>query len=415
VGLAAGATIYALAHRPVRRVQEALLRSNRELLALHGAGLLVAADLSLDSVLQTVADSARSLIGTRFGALSVVDEGGRVEAFRFSGLDEEVAARIGQPPRGRGLLGVVLREGQRLRLQDLQRDSRSAGFPPDHPPMRTLLAVPVLCRTPHRGNLYLSEKVDGSHFTAEDEETLVRFAHQAAVAIDNAFLHRQVQELAAARERIRIAHEMHDGLAQVLAYVNTKAQVVREYLRQGRLGDAEGHLEQLSEAAREVYGDVREQILELRTTTPGEAGLARSLTEYVEKWERQSGIQVDVALPETLQLSPEPELQLLRILQEALTNVRKHAHAERVRVALEQRTGEVRLLIADDGTGFDLYADSPRQGPRFGLKTMQERAESIGGKLTLQSTPGAGTRVELRVPITPMGTAKEDRNAPSHR
>lgn len=415
VGLAAGAAIYAFAYLPVRDVQAALLHRSRELLALHGAGLKVTADLSLESVLQTIADNARSLIDTRYGALSVVDEGGRIEAFHVSGIDPDTAARIGDPPRGRGLLGVVLEEGQRLRLDDIGSEPRSAGFPPGHPPMRSLLAVPVTCRTPHRGNLYLSDKTDGSSFTPEDEETLVRFAHQAAVAIDNAYLHRQAQELVVARERIRIAHEMHDGLAQVLAYVNTKAQVVQEYLRQERIAEAQSHLGQLSEAAREIYGDVREQILELRTRSAGEAELLTALAEYVDKWQRESGLQVDLALPETLELVPDAELQLLRILQEALTNVRKHAHAERVRVSLEQRPDVVRLVVVDDGTGFDPEQAVPRPGPRFGLKTMHERAESIGGTLALSSKAGTGTRIELRLPrIAPFSTA-EDSHATGYR
>jgi signal transduction histidine kinase len=390
----------------IETIRRRLARQNDELLGLHRAGLAVAAELSLDSVLQTVVDTARALIGTRYGAVSVIDAESRIHAFVTSGITPEVRERLGAPPRGHGLLGVVLQEGQRLRLDDLHADSRSVGFPPHHPPMRTLLAVPVNGRGPHRGNLYLSEKSDGSAFTDNDEETLVRFASQAAIALDNAHLHGQVRELGAARERIRIAHEMHDGLAQVLAYVNTKAQVVGEYCRQGRIDLAREHLDQLAEAARRCYGDVREHILELRTTVPSEIGLVQAVTEYVTQWERQSGIAAELAAPPHLELAPEVELQLLRILQEALANVRKHSGASRVRVSLErvraaEGAGAVRLTVADDGIGFAASAaprSAPGTGPRFGLATMHERAESVGGLLDLTSTPGEGTRVSATLP-----------------
>ena len=308
VALALAAAFYRPVMNRVQVLQRDLARQNRELLGLHAAALAVAADLSLDSVLQTVVDHARSLVGTRYGALSVVDENGEIRAFLTTGIDDELRAVIGHPPRGQGLLGVVLNEGEHLRLESIQVDPRSAGFPENHPVMRTLLAVPVLCQGPYRGNLYLSEKEEGSLFSAEDEKTLVRFARQAAIAIDNAYLHRQVDELAAARERLHIAHEMHDGVAQVLAFVNTQTQVVREYCRQKRLEDAELHLERLAEAARQVYSDVRAQILELRSAAPSEIGLSAALADFSEQWQRLTGIEVSLEMPEALQVEPDAEL-----------------------------------------------------------------------------------------------------------
>lgn len=382
-------------------LQNQLTSQNRELLGLHGASLSVAADLSLDSVLQTVVDNARELLRARYGALSVIRPDRSIRLFLHSGLDPATAEAMGDPPQGRGLLGAPLHQGQRIRLESIQDDPRSVGFPPRHPPMRSLLAVPITGKSPYRGNLYLSEKLDGSAFTAEEEETLVRFAHQAAIAIDNAYLHHQVRELSAARERIRIAHEMHDGLAQVLAYVNTKSQVVQEYCRQGKIDVAEVHMKQLSEAAREVYEDVRGHILELRTATPSEIGLLEALRQYTDKWQRHSQVELEVELPETLDLSPEIELQLLRIVQESLTNVRKHAQARQVSLAVTTENDRVRVVISDDGRGLagDRSALGPHS-PRFGLTTMRERAEAVGGTLDLTSARGEGTRITVVLPYT---------------
>ncbi|HEV8240145.1 MAG TPA: GAF domain-containing sensor histidine kinase [Thermoanaerobaculia bacterium] len=385
--------------RRLEKIERRLQRQNQELLELHSAALVISADLSLETVLQTIVDRACTLLGTRYGAISVVDQAGGITSFVTAGIDEELRLRIGDPPHGRGVLGVPLHEGQRLRLDDISKDPRSVGFPPGHPPMHSLLAVPVICRVPHHGNLYLSEKEDGGGFTADDEAVLVRFADQAAIAIDNAYLYNQVRELGAARERLRIAHEMHDGLAQVLAYVNTKAQVVREYLRQGRTEEAQKHLDEFAEAARGLYGDVRQQILELRTTRPEESGLLAAIADYAKGWGQQNGVEVELSLPPAVELVADAQRQVLRIVQEALANVRKHARATRVRIHVESTAEDLlRLRVSDDGHGFDAASPPPSAGGRFGLKTMAERAASIGATVAVSSQPGGGTTVEVTLP-----------------
>lgn len=384
----------------LERMQGRLERKNRELQALHAAALDVYGDLSLEKVLQKVVDQARQLVDARYGALSVIDEKRRIQSFITSGISADERARIGDPPVGRGLLGVSLLEGHRLRLRKLSDDPRSAGFPPHHPPMTSLLAVPITCQGPFRGNLYLSDKPDGGAFTAEDEESLVRFAVSAGIAIDGAYLHRRLNELAVAEERLRIAHEMHDGLAQVLAYVNTKAQAVKEYLRAGKNEDALRQLDQLAGAAREVYGDVREAIIGLRTASQGRP-VAETLEDYVRTWEAQTGIDCHLTVSGSPQLPADSELQLMRIVQEALANVRKHAAAKKATVTVEANPGRLRVTVQDDGVGFRPTELARSEFPRFGLATMRERAETIGGVFQLESIPGEGTRVTVELPHSP--------------
>jgi signal transduction histidine kinase len=380
----------------IERMQRRLERQNRELLALHEAGLDIH-QLSLDLVLQRVVDQACSLLDARYGAISVIDEQNHIQSFVTSGVSAEERARIGDPPVGHGLLGVVLHEGHRLRLPDIGRDPRSVGFPPHHPPMRSLLAVPIPCKSPFRGNLYLAEKQGAPEFSAEDEGTLARFAIKAALAIDNAHLHQRLNLLAVSEERLRLAHEMHDGLAQVLAYVNTKAQAVKEFLRAGRGEEAERHLDQLAAAAREIYSDVRESIIGLRSAGARHS-MAEALAEYVAAWERQSGIECELAVDPELRLAAGPELQLLRIVQEALANVRKHAGASQVAVRVERTDGWVVATVEDDGVGFNPAEQKRSEFPRFGLATMRERAESIGGSVQLDTAPGTGTRIRVEIP-----------------
>jgi len=385
--------------RAIGRMQSSLERHNQELLALHGAGLDVSAELSLEAVLNKVVAQACRLVGAKYGALSVVRDDGSIEAFITSGITHEVRAKIGPPPVGHGLLGVVLREGEHLRLPDLGKDPRSSGFPPNHPVMRSLLAVPIVCKGPFKGNLYLSEKNDQSRFTTSDEETLERFGVQAAIAIDNAHLHRQVADLAVAQERLRIAHEMHDGIAQVLGYVNTKTQAATEYFLQGKTEDGLGQLRELGSAAREAYGDVREAIVDLRTLPGPSQSFEDVLREYADRWMEQTGIATQLFVDPTLTLSSGMELQLVRIIQEALTNIRKHAKATTAKVDLRRRDGILFLSVTDDGVGLQQTARTPTVFPRFGMATMRERTESIGRRFVIESTPGSGTAIRVEVPL----------------
>jgi signal transduction histidine kinase len=383
----------------VSRMHGKLERQNRELLALHHAALDISGDLSLDTVLQKVVDQARQLAQAQFGAISVVEQGGKILEFVTSGISEEQRAKIGSPPQGLGLLGVPLNEGSTLRLQRMQNDPRSQGFPEDHPIMDSLLAVPIDCKSPFKGNLYLAEKNNQKEFSQEDEETLLRFATAAASAIDNAHLHRQVHNLAVAEERVRLAGEMHDGMAQVLAYVNTKAQAVKAYLSRDKTTEASAQLEQLAGAARDVYTDVREGILALRTKLGPERALDDALKEFLNRWQDQSGIATTLEIGENLHLPSQLELQLLRIIQEALANVRKHSGAQNAEVRINVDGERLIAEISDAGNGFDLKSMQRSDFPRFGLAIMRERAESLDGTLEMTTEPGKGTQVRVEIPL----------------
>jgi two-component system, NarL family, sensor histidine kinase DevS len=154
------------------------------------AGIAVTSELTLDGVLQRIVETAAELTSARYAALGVIDRSGvALERFLTTGIDPATHERIGELPRGRGILGVLIQEAQPLRIHDLSADPRSVGFPPHHPLMRTFLGVPILLRGVAYGNLYLTEKTDGSDFTAEDEEIVTLLAAQAAVAIENARLY----------------------------------------------------------------------------------------------------------------------------------------------------------------------------------------------------------------------------------
>jgi signal transduction histidine kinase len=158
------------------------------------AGIALSSELSLEALLQRIVESAAELTGARYAALGVIDRSGQaLERFLTTGIDAETHARIGDLPRGGGILGVLIRDATTLRLHDLAEDPRSVGFPPGHPPMTSFLGVPILLRGTAYGNLYLTEKRDGADFTEDDEETIQVLAAQAAVAVENARLYETSQ------------------------------------------------------------------------------------------------------------------------------------------------------------------------------------------------------------------------------
>jgi len=169
---------------------KAVSASQGRLRALLDAGRALTSELSLDALLQRLVQAAADLTGARYAALGVIDRSGQeLERFVTTGIDAETHAAIGDLPRGRGILGVLIRDARTLRLHDLTVDPRSVGFPPNHPPMRSFLGVPILLRGMAYGNLYLTEKEGGEDFADEDEEIVTLLAGQAAVAIENARLY----------------------------------------------------------------------------------------------------------------------------------------------------------------------------------------------------------------------------------
>ena len=184
--------------------RQELEERNRQLEALNQAAIAIAGELSLDKVLQKIVDSARELVGAKYGAMGVSNADGQMEVFVYGGMTVEEAVKIAHLPRGLGLLGAIVREKRPIRVPSLEDDPRSVGFPQNHPTMVSFLGVPVLGGRQVLGNLYLTDKRGAPEFTAADQEIVEMFAVHAAVAIQNARLYEQVSRLAVVEERARI-------------------------------------------------------------------------------------------------------------------------------------------------------------------------------------------------------------------
>jgi signal transduction histidine kinase len=181
--------------------------------------------------------------------------------------------------------------------------------------------------------------------------------------------------------------------------VNTKVQAAEMYLKRDKTEEAEAQMRELASAARQAYSDVRESIVGLRTLPGPTRNLEDVLQEYLRSWEEMSRVSASLRIDSSVKLRASQELQLVRIVQEALTNVRKHARASHARVEIRREDARLVTTIADDGVGFNAAGRARGEFPQFGLSTMRERAESIGGNLTIDSTPGSGTTVTFDLPV----------------
>jgi signal transduction histidine kinase len=535
--------------------------------SLLAATIALTSELSLDALLQRVVELAAELTGARYVALGVIDEtGSALERFVTHGIPREAHAEIGELPRGRGILGVLIRDARPLRLHDLGEDARSVGFPPNHPPMHTFLGVPVMLRGVAFGNLYLTEKEGGGDFTEEDEEIVTLLAAQAAVAVENARLYesatrwsrqleslhdvirglveeteldrllelicRRLRDLIGARvaivwlpagdehlvaaaadlegggagellghriaragtkaarvlerrqsarvdsvledpevgqddarflgirtlllvplvargraigviaiadklthegrfsdadlrlaeifasraavavdvsqrvaretvqrvvdaqeqERRRLALELHDETGQALTSILLGLKTIRSAADAAGAERAEADLRELVVRALQ---DVRALAVELRPSSLDDFGLVPALERLTETLQERSGIEVALQahLPE--RLASEVETVLYRFVQEALTNVAKHAQAKHVSVVATRRSDGVTVVVEDDGIGFDAERVRP---DALGLVGMRERLALLRGNLTIEARTGGGTALIAHLP-----------------
>ena len=528
------------------------------------AGIALSSELSLDDLLQKLVEAAAALTGARYAALGVIDESGTgLERFLHAGIDPETVAKIGDLPRGRGLLGALITDARPLRLESIADDPRSVGFPPHHPPMRGFLGVPILLRGRAFGNLYLTEKESGS-FNAEDQELVETLASQAAVAIENARLYetatswseqlealnevgtalageielarlleligRRLRALIGARlvkialpagdgtlrveaadghgageivglqleragsksdrvlerrraervdsliddpevdqeaagrlgarsglyvplvararpigvivahdkegsdprftdadlrlaetfapraavavdhstrvagdalrrvveaqelERRRLARELHDQTGQELTSVLLGLKAVEEAKSDEERSEA---LAAVREQVVETLHDVRRLAVELRPKALDDFGLVAALERLRDTFSEQTGMRVDLESQLDDRLPSDVETALYRIVQEALTNIVKHAQPNSVSIVLTRNSRAVTAVIEDDGRGFT--PDGAGEG--LGLLGMGERLALLGGKLKLESSPGAGATIVAEVPL----------------
>lgn len=372
------------------------------LAAVSAALLAMNRQLEVRDVLQTIVSSSRELLGARYAALGVPDDRGGFAQFVVDGVSDAQWKAIGPLPRQHGILAAMLRDATPQRLADVRQDPRFGGWPAAHPELSDFLGMPIADGEEVLGALFLSHKEaprpeEGGGFTEEDEEILRMLAEHAAIALTNARLRERGRELTIAGERARIAHELHDAVAQKLFSLRLTAQAAATLVDRDP-DRARTELREVARLAAEATDELRAAVVELRPAALEEDGLAATLGAQVQVLNRAHAATVTFASHGVRVLSSTREEVLLRVAQEALHNALRHAEAERVEVVLRGRAdGAVALRVADDGRGFD-PGEVRRAGRHLGIVSMRDRAASVGGGLTVTSEPSKGTTIELEVP-----------------
>ena len=372
----------------LRSAQTRLETKVRETQALYQIGNEISSLQRLDSILESVVGNALKLLGGEAAVICLLTPARDELVVRAtSGSPEFFLKNSGdvQPVTAKGLCAEdhpvccsVMRAeqvGSHLSVP-LQRGDRAIG---------------VIC---------ISSR-EARRFGAAEHELLAGLATQAAIAIDNARLHEEVREYAANEERRRIARDIHDGVAQSVSLLHLKIQQAQGLISPERSAPLADLLREAATISAEAYEEVRRSILGLRTMVSRSLGLVPALTEFLHEFSVQSGIRADLEVGEgaEIHLPPTAEVQVIRIVQEALTNVRKHAQAGRAWVRLQRQDGVVRVIIEDDGRGWEPKAVFAADPTHVGLEIMRERAENLRGTLEIATAPGRGTRVTATVPL----------------
>src|SRR3989338_421760 len=387
--------LYATLEQRVEEKSRSVEMKNRELAALYDVAAFLNSSTATEPLCGIVLDKLSALIGARDGVVRLVDDKGeQMQIVASRGVSKTFLAEERCIAVGNCLCGEVARDGiavssdfSSISQPMLMHACKQDGF-------QAVVAVPIRSKQRVMGMLNLF--FDTPRILPPSEIRLLESVGQhLGIAIDNQRLVAREKEMAVSEERNLLAQELHDSIAQSLAFLNIQVQLLRNDLQQGQTTTALQGLEQIREGVQECYDDVRELLVHFRTRV-GNADLETAVRSALEKFEGQTGIGTVFSHRGTVpDLPPEHVLQAMHIVQESLSNVRKHAKASRVDVELVC-DGECALYINDNGIGFDSAHDAG--DTHVGLSIMRERAHRIGAELVLESEPGQGTRVRLVLP-----------------
>jgi len=374
--------------------------------------LALGAERQTEPAMRTVLTAARDLAGAKYAAIGVPDGNNGFSLFLTSGVDAATWDRIGSLPRTHGILGELLCRPETIRHTDITADPRFGYYPKHHPMMRSFLGVPIVAGGEILAELFLAEKVDGGPFTDDDQRLVEMLAAHAALAVVNAQLHERARELSIVEERTRIARDLHDSVTQTLFSLTlvtesaatlaadrpAESQRPGQPERPGRTERLATQLDQMRQLSRTALEEMRALVETLRSSDVDREGLEVSLHKRVDLLRAVHDVPITVEIHGPLPQRPESaSREILKIANEALANALQHAEAERIGIRLDGSGTKLRLIVTDDGAGFDLV-DTVQRSRRLGLSNMRERAEALGGVLRIDTAPGDGTRVTLEVP-----------------
>ncbi len=371
-----------------QRVQE----RTRELRALYDVLSAASASLELETVLQRSLDAVLDVMRCKVGAVHLLGESGHLLNLAAGrGIPSDTPSQISSVPVDSGLAGTVIQSGE----PTLVRDIASSPLPLLSIPAaldQTYLGVPLRSRGRTLGVLSVLGEA-GRRFADEEVALLIHIADEVGIAVENAQLYRQAEQLAVMRERQRLARELHDSVTQALYSLTLLAEAARRMAGSGELRQAQEPLYRLNAIAQQALKEMRLLVYELRPLVLKREGLVGALQHRLDAVEGRAGVEARLLVHGEVKLPSEVEEALYRIAQEALNNALKHAAASAVIVTIHAEEQAAEIEVVDDGTGFD--PQTANAGGGMGLTTMRERAEKMGARLEVESAPGQGTTVKV--------------------
>lgn len=348
---------------------------------------------SLQQVLERIAQVSKDLVKVRYSALGVPDGRGSLRYFEVAGLTPEQRARFDNLPSGRGLLGSIMRDRTTLRIDRMQDDPRSAGFCKAHPMMTSLLGVPIQIGKQLFGILYLCDREDGQPFTQEDEWIVETMAGYAALAIAGSQLREQQNRLTLMEERERIGMELHDGIIQSLYAIGMHLDLMRM-----NGGGNEYELQTTIGSLNDVIEDIRRYIMNLHSSDMHQKTVYERLSDMLGRLHTPESLEIKLQASHNKPLfTPATFEAICQMANEAISNAVRHAEATSITVTTEEQNNWFGITIADNGKGFDAGAIASHSG--LGLRNLYQRASLHGGQVDVDSAPGQGTRVTIRIPL----------------
>jgi signal transduction histidine kinase len=397
-----------------KEMESKISEAQRNLLAINKIATTVSQSLDPDTVLYSAIEKTLEIMNRNTGGILLWDEERQKLCYRVhNGLSKEYAQAVCFLP-GEGIVGRVAQSGEAILVDDISADTR-AGNPGliAAEGLRAFAAVPLKVKDKVLGVITIASH-DARKFSAEDVQLLESIASQIAIAVENARLHQEVQRKDESRgellgeifsiqeeERRRIARELHDETSQSLASLAASLEAIAGMLPSDNV-KAKTRLRKVGHVAIDILDEVHKLIYELRPTLLDDLGLVAATRWLAENNLGAAGVSVNFkTVGRVKRLPTKTETTLFRVIQEAVNNIARHAHAKNVGVALRFKKEEIVVRIKDNGEGFNVEeAISSKDRPRgLGLLGMKERIELLKGTLNIMSRPGRGTEIDIKIPM----------------
>ena len=353
----------------------------------------VVSGLDLYTTLEKIVQAAVHLSHATYGALGILGSSDDVIEFIHVGMPQNQVTAIGSTPRGQGVLGLLIKHPEPIRLADLTKHPASFGFPPNHPPMNSFLGVPVRVRGSVFGNLYLTEKVPAGEFTLEDQELVTALAAAASLAIENARLFAQTQQMAVYEDRDRIARDLHDLVIQRLFATGMSLEAVSRNPEM-----LEKDVNKIRTAVDDLdltIKQIRQSIYALTSAGSDSVTLRRQVMHEVETYSHLLGSTPSITFEGAVDALVNDRVaeQVIAALRELLSNAMRHAKAKSLSVSVQILDNSLVLTVADDGIGI------PESARQSGLSNLRMRAEAMGGTFDVSHRKPTGTKARWAVPV----------------